>query len=73
MNEAAPVPVRPDIDALIQQALAHVGRNDLYQAEQALLESLAIVPEDATAVQLLGVVRRMQGRSRRCITIWETS
>ncbi len=62
MNEAAPVPVRPDIDALIQQALAHVGRNDLYQAEQALLESLAVVPEHATALQLLGVVRRIQGR-----------
>lgn len=46
----------------LQEALAHINRNDAAQAEPVLSHILALTPQDADALQLMGVVRRLQGR-----------
>ncbi len=46
----------------IRQALAHIERNEVFQAEDILAPLLAGEPENAPALQLMGVVRRMQNR-----------
>ena len=46
---------------LLQQALNHLSRNELMQAEGALTGVLDGLPEQPDALQLLGVIRRMQG------------
>ncbi len=50
------------VQSLAQQALAHLGRNDLASAEAQLNRALAIRPLDANALQLLGLIRQKQGR-----------
>ncbi|HEY6578033.1 MAG TPA: tetratricopeptide repeat protein, partial [Rhizomicrobium sp.] len=49
-------------DAALEQALAHLDRNEAPQAEQIVSRLLAVVPEDPQALQLMGVVHGMQGR-----------
>ncbi len=46
----------------IQRALLCLDRKELHEAERHLNEVLAKATEDASALQLLGVVRREQGR-----------
>jgi Tfp pilus assembly protein PilF len=50
-------------------AVAALDRNDAAQAEALLAQTLAAAPDDAIALQLMGVVRRMQGQyeeAERC-------
>ncbi len=47
---------------LLESAVRHLDRSELASAERALLQALAAEPENAQALQLLGLVRRMQGR-----------
>jgi tetratricopeptide (TPR) repeat protein len=49
------------VRALLQQALDHLGRNDLVQSEAALNVLLADMPEEPDALQLMGIIRRQQG------------
>jgi tetratricopeptide (TPR) repeat protein len=46
----------------IRKALAHIEANEVFQAEDILAPLLAVEPENATALQLMGVVRRAQNR-----------
>ena len=49
--------------ALVQQAIASLNRNDADSAEVSLSQALALLPDDANALQLMAVVRRLQGRA----------
>lgn len=49
-------------DPLLGDVLAHLDRNELFQAEEMLSLLLARRADDAKALQLMGVIRRMQGR-----------
>lgn len=49
--------------ALLRQALAHLDKNELWQAEAALKQVLDARPKEPDALQLMGLVRRMQGRT----------
>lgn len=46
----------------IERALSCLNRNELHEAERHLSEVLANSTEDASALQLLGIIRREQGR-----------
>src|ERR1700734_4060331 len=47
---------------LSQQALSHLNQGDTERAEALLAQALSAVPEHADALQLMGIVRRLQGR-----------
>lgn len=49
--------------SLIRQGLDHLNRNHLGAAETALQAVLAAVPDEADALQLMGLVRRAQRRN----------
>ena len=49
------------IKTLLQQALAFINRNDAASAETVLHGILASAPEEPDALQLLGLLRQMQG------------
>ncbi len=51
-----------NLDVRLVEALAHLQRNELTRSEAALSKVLAEAPNDARALQLLGVLRRLQGR-----------
>src|SRR5215469_5459948 len=65
--------LQADIKHHIAQALGHLNRNDAASAEFALLAALDLSKEDAQALQLLGVVRRMQGRNDEAETLYRRS
>jgi tetratricopeptide (TPR) repeat protein len=46
----------------LRDALAHLDRNEVYPAEEILSRLLAAEPANAVALQLMGVLRRMQNR-----------
>jgi tetratricopeptide (TPR) repeat protein len=57
-------PKRPSSQAaaLLRQALSHLDRNAAAQAEASLLRASELTPDDADVLQLMGVLRRFQGR-----------
>jgi tetratricopeptide (TPR) repeat protein len=55
------------------EALAHINRNDLVSAERMLLQALESEPEQALAIQLLGLVRRLQGRPDEAEVLYRRS
>ncbi len=61
MSPSAAAQASPQIRSLLQQALDHLNRNELTQCEAALNRVLAEDPDEADALQLLGIVRRTQG------------
>src|SRR5215469_5154845 len=65
--------LQADIKHHIAQALGHLNRNDAASSEFALLAALDLSKEDAQALQLLGVVRRMQGRNDEAETLYRRS
>jgi tetratricopeptide (TPR) repeat protein len=48
---------------LLRQALAHLDNNDVWRAETTLQQILDARPKEADGLQLMGLVRRMQGRN----------
>src|SRR5580704_16753694 len=48
--------------ALLRQALSSLDHNDAAQAEVSLLRASELAPDDADVLQLMGVLRRFQGR-----------
>ncbi len=64
MTEAAPTSAPNDsqVRSLLKQALDLLNRNELAAAEATLERVLAHDLENADALQLMGVLRRMQGR-----------
>lgn len=62
-----------EIRARQKQALDHLARNDLAQGEAVLNSLLAEMPEDADALQLLGVIRRMQGAHGEAESLYKRS
>ncbi|HEY1612867.1 MAG TPA: tetratricopeptide repeat protein [Rhizomicrobium sp.] len=50
------------IPALLKQALVQLDRNDTTRAEELLALILAGDPDNPSALQLMGIARRMQGR-----------
>jgi uncharacterized protein (TIGR02466 family) len=50
------------VKALLQQALDHLNRNELSQAEAALSRVLANFPADPGALQFMGLIRRAQSQ-----------
>src|SRR5579871_1962979 len=47
---------------LLRRALAHLDRNEVWDAEARLSQLLVVEPENPQALQLMGVLRRMQNR-----------
>jgi tetratricopeptide (TPR) repeat protein len=60
-------------NALLQQAVAHLNRNDATQAETLLAQVLAATPNDANALQLMGIIRARQGRAAEAETCYRRS
>jgi tetratricopeptide (TPR) repeat protein len=56
------VPAKPELRARLAQALAHLDRNEVVETELLLSAVLAEDDDNADALQLMGVLRRMQGR-----------
>lgn len=59
--------------ALLQQAVAHLNRNDTAQAEALLVQVLAAMPDDANALQLMGIIRATQGRAMEAESCYRRS
>jgi tetratricopeptide (TPR) repeat protein len=62
MNGPALADSQGDTTPILRRALAHLDRNEVLQAESLLLPALSGGIEDAQALQLMGVIRRLQGR-----------
>ncbi|HEY5238739.1 MAG TPA: tetratricopeptide repeat protein, partial [Rhizomicrobium sp.] len=52
----------PRIKTLLQTALAHFQKNEAALGESTLLSVLQTKPDEPDALQLLGLLRRAQGR-----------
>ena len=52
----------PEIQFLLQKALAHFQKNEALQGESLLSSILQKRPDEPDALQLLGLLRRLQGR-----------
>ncbi len=63
----------PGLDACLRLALADLGRNDAASAEAHLGRALADEPDNPSALQLLGVVRRMQGQLKEAEDLFRRS
>lgn len=59
--------------AEIQAALAHLNRNELAPAQSLLLYVLESQPENAQALQLLGVIRHHEGRGDEAEALYRRS
>ena len=69
MMEAASADTGKQVRDLLQDALNHLNRADFAKGEDALLHTLDQHPDEPDALQLLGVLRRAQGkipRPRNC-------
>lgn len=62
MEAATAVPGNKQVRDLLQDALNHLNRADFAKGEDALLLTLDQHPEEPDALQLLGVLRRAQGK-----------
>lgn len=62
MMEAATAPTGKQVRDLLQDALNHLNRADFAKGEDALLNTLNQHPDEPDALQLLGVLRRAQGK-----------
>lgn len=62
MEAATAVPGNKQVRDLLQDALNHLNRADYAKGEDALLHTLDQHPEEPDALQLLGVLRRAQGK-----------
>lgn len=58
---------------LLQQALSLLNREDPASAEAILAQILESVPEEPDALQLLGLLRRMQGQNAQAETLYRRS
>ena len=63
----------PQTQAAIRQVLAHLERNELFQAEDILSPLLADAPTDPQVLQLMGVVRRAQNRLDEAESLYRRS
>jgi len=61
MSQAPIVTPNPAAEALLRQALGHLQRNELPQAEGLLAHVLSTSPLDTEALQVMGLVRAAQG------------
>jgi tetratricopeptide (TPR) repeat protein len=62
MTETSTILSDQQTTALLTQALAHLDKNEIWQAEAALKVVLDARPQEPDGLQLIGLVRRMQGR-----------
>jgi len=60
-------------EGLLKEALANLDRGDASQADEILSRLLMLAPGDAQALQLMGVVRRMQGRDGEAEELYRRS
>jgi tetratricopeptide (TPR) repeat protein len=58
---------------LLERALAHLNRDEIFEAEELISATLANSPQNADALQLLGVLRRMQGRFEDAESLYRRS
>lgn len=62
MTDTIAAPADKHLNALLSQAFTHVQRDNFAEAERLAADALAIAPERADALHLLGLVRHGQGR-----------
>ena len=63
MTDNATMSAERQLANLLQKALTHLNRNEIPAAEAALGQALLIQPEEANALQLMGLIRQAQGQS----------
>ncbi len=73
MTENATEAVERQVSKLLQDALNHLNRNEVTAAEAALERVLLIQPEEANALQLLGLIRQGQGRAPEAEELYRRS
>ena len=62
MTDTIAAPADKHLNALLSQALMHLQRDNFAEAERLVSDALAIAPDRADALHLLGLVRRGQRR-----------
>jgi tetratricopeptide (TPR) repeat protein len=62
MTDVAESMTAAEAQALLKRALDSLNKQEMVAADETLAKVLAERPEDADALQLLGVLRRLQGR-----------
>jgi tetratricopeptide (TPR) repeat protein len=73
MSQAPAETAHPSVEPLLKQALAHLNANELPQAEGLISRVLTLAPDDAEALQLLGLVRAAQGFFPEAIELYSRS
>jgi len=71
--DATPAMTDSQVQSLLQRALAHLQRNQGAEAEAVLGQILAQRSDEPNALQLLGVIRRMQGRNGEAEELYRRS
>jgi len=73
MMEAATAVPGKQVRDLLQDALNHLNRADFAKGEDALLNTLSQHPGEPDALQLLGVLRRAQGKTKEAEELFKRS
>jgi tetratricopeptide (TPR) repeat protein len=66
-------PAKPELRAILAQALTHLDRSEAFEAERLLFAVLAEDDNNADALQLMGVLRRAQGRDLEAESFYRRS
>jgi tetratricopeptide (TPR) repeat protein len=73
MTDTITAPAANHLNALLSQALVHLQRDNFPDAERLISDALAIAPDRADALHMLGLVRRGQGRNAEAEQLYRRS
>ncbi|HEY4123169.1 MAG TPA: tetratricopeptide repeat protein [Rhizomicrobium sp.] len=73
MTDTIAAPADKHLNALLSQALVHLQRDNFPDAERLVSGALAIAPDRADALHMLGLVRRGQGRAAEAEQLYRRS